>query len=379
MRRLLGAAACVLAAACTAGDGEPAVTVTREPFGRMPDGTVIEALTLRNTHGIAVKVITYGGIIVSLETPDRDGRVADIVLGFDSLPPYLQDSPYFGAIVGRYANRIAGGRFTLDGTAYELAKNNGPNHLHGGVEGFDKVVWAAEPFTRTDSAGVVLRYTSLNGEEGYPGTLPVTVTYTLTADDALVIDYHATTDAATPVNLSQHSYFALAGDRGGDILGHVLTLHASRYTPVDSTLIPTGELAPVAGTPFDFTSPHAIGERIAADHAQLRVGGGYDHNFVLDRDGGGLVPAATVYEPASGRTLDIHTTEPGIQFYSGNFLDGSLIGKQGRTYAHRTGFCLETQHFPDSPNQPAFPGTILRPGEEYRSRTVWTFGVRPAP
>jgi aldose 1-epimerase len=379
MRRLLGAAACVLAAACTAGDGEPAVTVARETFGRMPDGTVIEALTLRNAHGIAVKAITYGGIIVSLETPDRDGGLADIVLGFDSLPPYLQDSPYFGAIVGRYANRIARGRFTLDGTTYELATNNGPNHLHGGVEGFDKVVWEAAPFVRPDSAGVILRYTSADGEEGYPGTLRTAVTYTLTADDALLIDYHATADAPTPVNLAQHSYFNLAGDRGDDILGHVLTLRASRYTPVDATLIPTGELAPVAGTPFDFTTPHAIGARIATDHEQLRFGGGYDHNFVLDRGGDALAHAASVYEPASGRTVDIHTTEPGIQFYSGNFLDGSMTGKRGRVYGHRTGFCLETQHFPDSPNQPAFPGTVLRPGEEYRSRTVWVFGVRGEP
>jgi aldose 1-epimerase len=379
MRRHLGAVACVLTAACTAGDGEPAVTVARETFGRMPDGTVVEALTLRNAHGIAVQVITYGGIIVSLETPDRNGQPADIVLGFDSLPPYLQDSPYFGAIVGRYANRIARGRFTLDGTTYALATNNGPNHLHGGVEGFDKVVWEAEPFVLPDSAGVILRYTSADGEEGYPGTLRAVVTYTLTADDALVIDYRATTDAPTPVNLAQHSYFNLAGDRGGDVLDHELTLRASRYTPVDSTLIPTGELAAVAGTPFDFTTPHAIGARIGEDHEQLRFGGGYDHNFALDRGGDALALAASVYEPASGRTLDIHTTEPGIQFYSGNFLDGSLTGKRGRVYGHRTGFCLETQHFPDSPNQPAFPGTVLRPGEEYRSRTVWVFGVRTEP
>jgi aldose 1-epimerase len=355
------------------------MSITRESFGRMADGTAVEAYTLRNAHGIAAKVITYGGIIVSLETPDRAGRLGDVVLGYDSLGPYLRESPYFGAIVGRYANRIAGGRFTLDGKTYPLATNNGPNHLHGGLKGFDKVAWSAEPFTRADSVGVVLRYTSPDGEEGYPGTLAATVTYTLTADDALVVDYHAITDAPTPVNLSQHSYFNLAGDAGGDILGHVLTLRAGRYTPVDATLIPTGELADVAGTPFDFTSPHAIGERIGAEHEQLRFGGGYDHNFVLDREGGGLAHAASVFEPASGRTLDIHTTEPGLQFYSGNFLDGSITGKRGRVYTHRSGFCLESQHFPDSPNQAGFPSTILRPGEAYRSRTVWRFGVRAEP
>jgi aldose 1-epimerase len=377
VRSHLGAAACVLAAACGTGQEAPTVTVSRREFGRLENGTAIEAYTVRNAHGITATVITYGGIIVSLETPDRDGNLADIVLGHDSLPGYERASPYFGALVGRYANRIAGGRFDLDGRTFRLATNNGPNHLHGGLQGFDKVVWAAEPFERADSAGVILRYTSPDGEEGYPGTLVVAVTYTLTSDDALVIDSHATTDAPTPVNLAQHSYFNLAG--GGDILGHVLTLRASRYTPVDSTLIPTGELADVTGTPFDFTAPHAVGERIAADHEQLRFGGGYDHNFVLDHGGRTLARAATVVDPSSGRTLDIHTTEPGIQFYSGNFLDGSITGKRGLVYAHRTGFCLETQHFPDSPNQPAFPGTVLRPGEEYRSRTVWSFGVRGEP
>jgi aldose 1-epimerase len=377
VRSYLGAAACALAAACATGDGTGAVTVTREEFGHLENGTAIEAYTLRNAHGITARAITYGGIIVSLETPDRTGRMADIVLGFDSLAGYLREPPYFGAIVGRYANRIAGGRFGLDGKTYTLATNNGPNHLHGGLKGFDKVVWTPEAFERADSAGVILRHTSPDGDEGYPGTLRVTVTYTLTADDALVIDYHAAAGAPTPVNLSQHSYFNLAGD--GDILDHVLRLRAGRYTPVDSTLIPTGALVDVAGTPFDFTGPRAIGERITADHEQLRFGGGYDHNFVLDREGDGLAHAATVFEPVSGRTLDVYTTEPGIQFYSGNFLDGTITGKRGRAYAHRTGFCLESQHFPDSPNQPAFPNTILRPGEEYRSRTVWVFGARAEP
>lgn len=347
--------------------------MTRSAFGRLDDGTAIEAYTLRNANGVSVKAITYGGIIVALETPDRDGRLGDIVLGHDSLAGYLDASPYIGAIVGRYANRIAGAQFTLDGSTYTLAVNNGPNHLHGGERGFDKVVWTAEPFERADSAGVTLRHTSRDGEEGYPGTLTATVIYTLTADNTLVIDYHATADAPTPVNLSQHSYFNLAG--GGDILGHRLTLRARRYTPVDATLIPTGELADVAGTPFDFTEPHAIGERIAAEHQQLAFGGGYDHNFVLDPGEGDLVHAAAVLEPVTGRTLDIYTGEPGIQFYSGNFLDGSIVGKGGRAYGRRAGFCLETQHFPDSPNQPAFPSTILRSGQEYRSRTVWVFGV----
>lgn len=366
-------AACLLVAACGADHGEETVTVTSTEFGRLDDGTVVERYAMRNANGVSVEAITYGGIIVSLETPDRDGRLGDIVLGHGSLAGYLGASPYLGAIVGRYANRIAGARFTLDGRTYTLAANNGPNHLHGGERGFDKVVWAAEPFERPDSAGVILRYASPAGEEGYPGTLIATVTYTLTDDNTLVIDYHATTDAPTPVNLSQHSYFNLAA--GGDILGHRLALRASRYTPVDATLIPTGALAAVAGTPFDFTTPHAIGERITGEHEQLAFGGGYDHNFVLDPNDAELAHAARVLEPATGRTLDIYTTEPGIQFYSGNFLDGSIVGKGGRIYEHRTGFCLETQHFPDSPNQPAFPNTILRPGEDYRSRTVWVFGV----
>ncbi len=371
---------CVLPLACgerNEADGQPgvSVTVTSEPFGQLPDGSAVDLFTVRNANGIEVRAISYGGIIVSLRTPDRDGRLGDVVLGYDSLAGYLEETPYFGAIVGRYGNRVAGGRFTLDGTTYELATNNGPNHLHGGIVGFDKVVWDAEPFEAGDSAGVIFRYRSTDGEEGYPGTLDVTVTYTLMADNALMFEYHATTDAPTPVNLTQHSYFNLAGDGSGDILDHVLTLHADRFTPVDETLIPTGVLAPVAGTPFDFTTPTAIGARIDADHEQLRFGVGYDHNFVLNRDGPGLVHAAHVVAPSTGRTLDVHTTEPGVQFYSGNFLDGSITGKAGKVYHHRYGFCLETQHFPDSPNQPEFPSTILRPGEEYRSTTVWRFGV----
>ena len=347
--------------------------VSREPFGTTPTGEAVELVTLTNAHGVEMRVMTYGGIIVSLRVPDRNGRLGDVVLGYDSLAGYIKDSPYFGAIVGRYGNRIAKGRFTLNGTEYRLAINNGPNHLHGGIRGFDKVVWRAEPFRDARGAGVVLRHTSPDGDEGYPGTLQATVTYTLTDRNEVRIDYEATTDKATPVNLTQHSYFNLAGS--GDILGHTLMLAADRFTPVDSTLIPTGVLAPVAGTPFDFRTPHAIGERIGDANEQLRFGGGYDHNFVLTRPDTGLALAARLTDSLSGRTLEIRTTEPGVQFYSGNFLDGSITGKGGTVYRHRTGLCLETQHFPDSPNHPEFPSTILEPGRTYRSRTVWTFGT----
>jgi aldose 1-epimerase len=320
------------------------------------------------------RVMTYGAIIVSLQTPDRTGKLADVVLGFDNLDGYLHDPPYFGAIVGRYANRIAKGRFTLDGVTYQLPQNNGQNSLHGGVRGFDKVVWTATPFERTDGVGVVLTYVSPDGDQGYPGTLRTQVTYTLADSGALSVDYRATTDKATPINISQHSYFNLTGAQR-DILDHVLTLNADGYTPVDSTLIPTGEIAPVAGTPFDFRTPTAIGARVNADDQQLRNGRGYDHNWVLNRAASGLTHAVHVVEPTSGRTLDIYTTEPGLQFYSGNFLDGSIRGKGGVVYAHRFGIALETQHFPDSPNEPRFPSTILRPGSEFSSRTVFVFGT----
>jgi len=350
--------------------------VTRTPFGRLPDGRQVEQFTITNAHGLEVRVITYGGIITALRTPDRAGHVDDIVLGFDSLPGYVVASPYFGAIVGRYANRIANGEFTLGGRRYHLARNNGPNSLHGGNRGFDKVVWTGEPFQTDSGVGVTLRYTSPDGEEGYPGTLSARVRYTLTPRDELVVDYEATTDKATPVNLSQHTYWNLRGAAEGDILNHLLTLYASAYTPVDSTLIPTGRIAPVTGTPFDFRRATSIGARIEQPNIQLRYGRGYDHNWVLDRSGRtGLVPAAHLEDPESGRMLDISTTEPGLQFYSGNFLDGTITGKGGRVYAHRSGLCLETQHFPDSPNHASFPSTILRPGQTYRSRTVFAFGV----
>jgi aldose 1-epimerase len=345
--------------------------VTRTPFGKMPDGRGVEVFTLTNANGVEVRAITYGGIITSLRVPDRSGAIGDVVLGFDSLDGYLKGHPYFGAVVGRYGNRIGGGMFTLDGGTFKLVTNNGPNHLHGGTVGFDKVVWSGEP--AASGAGVVFTHTSPDGDEGYPGTLKARVSYTLTDRNELVVEYHATTDKPTHVNLTQHSYFNLAGS--GDVLGHELTIHADRYTPVDSTLIPTGELAPVAGTPFDFRKPAAVGVRINESHEQLKHGGGYDHNFVLNGKAGVLRPAARLTEAKSGRMLEVATTEPGVQFYSGNFLDGTLKGKGGQVYHKRAGLCLETQHYPDSPNKPKFPSTVLRPGQEYRSRTVFTFGI----
>ena len=347
--------------------------VAKSAFGKLDDGTPIDLYTLRNRSGIEAKVITYGGIIVSLRTPDRSGSFDDIVLGFDDLASYVKDSPYFGAIVGRYANRIAKGRFMLDGKTYQLPINNAPNSLHGGDRGFDKVVWDAKPFDRADGVGLVLSHVSPDGDQGYPGTVHVQVTYTLTDKNELSVAYHATSDKATPINLSQHSYFNLTGAKR-DVLDHVLMLNADRYTPVDSTLIPLGDLRSVAGTPFDFRTPTPIGARIDADDEQIQRGHGYDHNVVLVRAASGLTHAAHVLEPSTGRTLDVYTDQPGVQFYTGNFLDGTLHGKQGRVYARRYGLCLETQHFPDSPNQPAFPSTILRPGKEFASRTVFVFG-----
>lgn len=340
-------------------------------LGRLPTGERVDVVTLRNARGIEMRVATYGAIIVSLKTPDRDGRFADIVLGHDTLDGYVRASPYFGAIVGRVANRIARGRFTLDGVEHVLAVNDPPNHLHGGVRGFDKKVWTIA--TRDGGAAprsVDLRCRSVSGDEGYPGTLDARVTYTLGDDDSVTIDSEATTDAPTVVNLSQHSYFNLTGG-ARDILGHELQIDAAEMTPVDTTLIPTGEIAPVAGTPFDFRCATPIGARIGASDEQLARGRGYDHNYVMRRAPGELARAARVREPESGRTVEVWTTEPGLQFYSGNFLDGTIVGKNGTTYRHRWGFCLETQHFPDAPNQPAFPSIVLRPGATYRTRTVW--------
>lgn len=343
------------------------------PFGVLPTGDTVHRFTLANGD-VTMRVLDYGGIVQSLETPDRQGIRQDVVLGFDDLEGYLHRSPYFGALIGRYGNRIATGRFTLDGTTHTLAANNGPHALHGGLTGFDKVRW--QVLDATDRS-LVLRHVSRDGDEGYPGTLTATVTYTLTADNRWVIDYEATTDRATPVNLTQHTYWNLRGHGAEPVLQHELQLVADAFTPVDATLIPTGVLQPVAGTPFDFRTPQPIGARIDAAHEQLRHGSGYDHNFVLagPRDAAGVRFAAQVREPATGRTLAMSTTEPGVQFYVGNFLDGRITGKGGAVYARHSAFCLEAQHFPDSPNQPAFPSTILRPGERRTSRTEYAFGV----
>ena len=351
-------------------------TVTRTPFGTTPAGDSVDLFTLTNPHGMVVRVMTYGGIITSIQVPDRNGHFDDVVLGYDSLAGYLRSSPYFGAIVGRYGNRIAHGRFVLDGETYRLDTNNGPNALHGGIRGFDKVNWHAEPVHVDSTVGVLLTHTSPDGDQGYPGTVQARVSYALTPANELIISYHATSDKATPINLTQHSYFNLAGAGKGDILGHVMMINADRYTPVDSTLIPTGELAPVAGTPFDFRTPTAIGARIEQPDPQLKNGGGYDHNFVLNRGDEGLSLAARVVEPTSGRVLTVATTQPGVQFYTGNFLDGTITGKGGLVYRRRYGFCLETQHFPDSPNHPNFPSTILRPGGVYQTQTTFTFSVQ---
>ncbi|TGE23620.1 galactose mutarotase [Hymenobacter metallicola] len=351
---------------------------TSASFGKTQAGTEVQLYTLTNAHGLQATISTYGGIVTSLRVPDKAGQLGDIVLGFDNVsgyqsPEYQKAGPYFGALIGRYGNRIQGGQFRLEGQTYTLAKNNGPNHLHGGLQGFDKVIWQAQPGTSAEGQTLRLTYTSKDGEEGYPGQLAVTVVYTLTNDDALKIDYSATTDKATPVNLTNHSYFNLSLGQSKDVLKHEVKLFADRYTVVDETLIPTGELRPVKGTPFDFTTVHTIGERIA------QVPGGYDHNWVLNAGtGGGQHPAASVYDPASGRTLEVFTTEPGVQFYTGNFLDGTLTGKGGTKYGKHAGFCLETQHFPDSPNQPKFPSTTLQPGQTLKSTTTYKFGVRPA-
>ncbi|MDO0932827.1 aldose epimerase family protein [Streptomyces sp. DG2A-72] len=343
-------------------------------FGKLADGTKVHSWSLEN-GGTRLKVLSYGGIVQSLEIPDRRGRYTNVSLGFDNIEDYVANSPYFGALIGRYGNRIAKGKFTLDGKSYQLSVNDGENSLHGGTKGFDKVVWNVEPFTKGSDVGLYLYYTSVDGEMGYPGTLKTKVTYTLTRHGDWRIDYEATTDKATVVNLTSHVYWNLAGESSGTIYDHELSIAASRYTPVDSGLIPTGELAKVAGTPFDFRSTKTVGEDIRVAHQQLLYGKGIDHNWALDK---GITArpqhVATLRDPSSGRTMKIATTEPGLQFYSGNFLDGSFAGTGGSIYRQGDALCLETQHFPDSPNQPSFPSTTLRPGQTYRSTTVHSFG-----
>ena len=348
--------------------------VQKQAFGTR-EGRPINLYTLTNAHGVEIRAMNYGGIITSIRVPDRTGEMADIVLGHETLEGYIPNPPYLGAVVGRYANRIANGTFTLDGKTYTLPKNDGPNTLHGGVQRtFDKVVWDDEELKGKN--GVAFSYLSKDGEEGFPGNLKIKVTYTLSDANELVINYEATTDKPTVLNVSQHSYFNLAGEGTGDILGHEVTLNADRFTPVDKNLIPTGELRPVKGTPLDFTTPTKIGARIDDNYEQLVLAHGYDHNFVINRKGAGMALAARVYEPTSGRALEVSTDQPGVQFYSGNFLDGTVTGKQGHVYKRRYGFCLETQHFPDSPNHPKFPSTTLRPGETFRSKTVWKFSTK---
>jgi len=348
-------------------------TIASAPFGAVPDGTPVEIYTLRNSRGMEAGIMTYGGIVVSLKVPDKDGKFADVVLGYDNLNAYVANNPMFGALVGRYGNRIASGQFTLDGNTYTLAKNNGPNHLHGGIKGFDKKVWkVARAEVGPDGPRLELTYLSKDGEEGYPGNLSVTATYTLTEDNALRLDFTATTDKDTVCNLTHHSYFNLHG--GGDILGHLVYINADKFTPVDNTLIPTGELRPVAGTPLDFRTPTAIGARINSTDEQIKFGNGYDHNWVLNKKGEGLSLAARVTEPASGRVMEVLTTEPGVQFYTANFLDG-ITGKYGWAYKPHDAVCFEPQHFPDSPNHPNFPSAELKPGETYHNTIIYKFST----
>jgi aldose 1-epimerase len=349
--------------------------VQKKSFGTR-EGRPVNLYTLTNSHGVEVRAMNYGGIILSIRVPDRKGQLADIVLGHETLEGYIPNPPFLGAIVGRYANRIANGTFTLDGKTYTLPKNDGPNTLHGGVtRTFDKVVWDDEPL-KGKEPGVRFTYLSKDGEEGFPGNLTAKVSYTLTDDNELVIDYEATTDKATPINLSQHSYFNLAGEGSGDILNTELMLNADRFTPVDKNLIPTGELRAVKGTPFDFTTSTRIGARIEDPYDQMVLGHGYDHNFIINRKGSGLELAARAYEPTSGRVLEVLTTQPAVQFYTGNFLDGTVTGKQGHVYKRRNAFCLETQHYPDSPNHPDFPLTILKPGQTFHEKTVFKFSAK---
>ncbi len=347
--------------------------ISRLPFGKTKDGIPADLYTLRNSKGAEAKISNYGGLVISLKVPDRTGQLGDVTLGYDNLDGYLKETPYFGALIGRYGNRIARGKFTLDGQTYTLATNNYPNALHGGVKGFDKVVWDAKVVMNLDGPSLQLSYVSKDGEEGYPGTLTVTAVYTLTENNGLRLSFTATTDKDTVVNLTHHSYFNLAGK--GDVLGHAVMIPADSFTPVDSTLIPTGELRPVLATPFDFRKPTTIGARISQADEQLKFGGGYDHNWVMNKPMGQLGLMARVYEPTSGRVMEVYSTEPGLQFYSGNFLDGTLTGKNGWVYKFRNGFCMEPQHYPDSPNQAAFPSVALKPGQVYSNTIEYRFSV----
>ncbi len=350
-------------------------TITKTSFGKTSAGENIDLYTLRNANGVETTITNYGGIVVSLKVPDRNGKFDDVVLGFSELESYTKPGPYFGALIGRYGNRIAKGRFTLNGVEYKLATNNGENHLHGGIKGFDKVVWTGSEMKTKAGPAVVLTYLSKDGEEGYPGNLRVRVVYTLTNKNELKIDYSATTDKDTVTNLTHHSYFNLRGEGNGDILQHEVKINADRFVPIDTGSIPLGELSKVAGTPFDFLKSTAIGARIDQGDEQLKNGNGYDHTFVINGRPGTLRLAATAYEPSTGRTMQVWTTEPGMQFYTGNFLDGTLTGKSGKLYPRRSGFCFETQHYPDSPNQPSFPTTTLRRGATYRSTTIYRFAA----
>jgi len=349
--------------------------LTKEDYGTTPEGEKVEQYTLTNKAGMEVKIITYGGRITSLKVPDKNGEFEDVILGFDSISQYTSDNPYFGALIGRYGNRIAGGKFSLDGEEYQLPQNDGQNSLHGGDKGFDKVVWTAE--VPADSTSLVLTYKSKDGEMGYPGNLDVQVTYTLNEDNSLDVDYEAETDKKTVVNLTQHSYFNLTGDFDNTILDHEVVINADQFLPVDETLIPTGEIRDVEGTPFDFTEAKIVGKEIETENEQLKLGLGYDHCWVLDDQSEDMHFAASAYDPESGRFMVVSTTEPGIQFYTGNFLDGTLPQQGGEgTYAKRSGFCLETQHYPDSPNQEKFPAVVLNPGEQYSSKTTFKFSVK---
>ena len=375
IRRMLALGAGTALLAGCAGTSTIQSPIAKEPFGTTPDGQAVDIYTLHNDKGAEARIMTYGGILVSLKVPDKNGQLGDVVLGYDNLDSYVKNSPYFGALIGRYGNRIAKGHFTLDGTTYTLATNNYPNALHGGLKGFDKRVWSASTNESAHGPQLILKYLSKDGEEGYPGNLDVTATYTLMRDNALRLEYRATTDKDTVLNLTQHSYWNLAGK--GDILNHLVMIPADRFTPVDATLIPTGELKPVEGTPFDFRTPTAIGARIGQDDEQLKFGGGYDHNWVINKEFGKLGLMARVNDPESGRVMEVLSTDPGLQFYSGNFLDGTITGKGGWVYQHRAAFCMEPQHYPDSPNHPEFPTTELKPGQVYHNTIIYRFSVQP--